>query len=83
MLYGMHEPSDITIAMDLAESRCKCFAQFPTTLSVQTFVMSLPKSKRCFYEVCIYSTKHSICIEFKDKNKNDSLLEYQMSYLMY
>ena len=61
MLYGMYKPGDITIAMDLSESGCKCFAQFPNTLSVQTFVMSLPKSKHYFYEVCIYSTKHSIC----------------------
>ena len=83
MLYNIYKPGDITIAMDLSEKGSKCYALFPNTLSVQTFVMSLPKSKRYFYEVCLYSTKHSIRnvavklffdIDFKDENKNGKLV---------
>ena len=38
----------------------KCYALFPNTLAVETFIMSLPKNERYFYDICIYSSTHSI-----------------------
>ena len=36
------------IALDMNDKGAKCFAQSPTNLAVQTFVMSCAEKERCF-----------------------------------
>ena len=71
------------ISHDLNDKGAKCFAQSPTNLAVKTFVMSCAEKERCFYDVCLYSTKHNIRnypiklffdIERKDENGIKMLL---------
>ena len=84
MIYSIYKPGDVAISMDLSETGAKCYALFPNTLAVQTFIMSLPKNERYFYEITLFSSKNSIRnypiklffdIDAKDENKKRILLQ--------
>ena len=60
MIYSIYKPGDVAISMDLSETGAKCYALFPNTLAVQTFIMSLPKNEHYFYEMMFFSSKNSI-----------------------
>jgi len=84
MIYSIYKPGDIAISMDTSDTGAKCYALFPNTLAVQTFIMSLPKNERYFYEIMFFSSKNSIRnypiklffdIDVKDENKNRVLLD--------
>ena len=60
MLYKSYEKGNIAIGLDINKDGPKCFALLPNNLAVQTLVMSCPKLERCFYDICLYSSKHSI-----------------------
>ena len=83
MIYSIYTPGDVAISMDLSETGVTCYALFPNTLAVQTFIMSLPKNERYFYEITLFSSKNSIRnypiklffdIDAKDENKKRVLL---------
>ena len=60
MIYEVYHTGDIAIAMDNDETGAKCFALFPNTLAVQTFIMSRPKNERYFYEMMLYAPKNNV-----------------------
>ena len=56
IVYKMYKKGDIMIVLDINDKGAKSFALLPSTLTVQTLIISCPKQERAFYGICIYSS---------------------------